>query len=350
MPEMNISTDKIDNLLQRLEVRSAPAERLSAQELLECTEVSDPEQVCPRPLVSVHVLTYNHEPWIAQAIESVVCQTCDFPFEVIIGEDGSSDGTRAVCLAYQRKYPGIIRVLFSEQNVGVRKNSFRVLQRARGEYLALLEGDDYWVDTHKLQKQVQVMRECPDAYLSVANTRVLNTTGNFGTPDGFIYHAYTQDHLLGLSTFQRHYLHTSTYFLSRKGLEALLKITEAFTWYDSIVAFCFSSLGPVPYVNEVVSVYRVTDQGIFTGASDEKRLKQEVYVDLVLSTLTGNPYFGQRFSWHAAQLMKCRSWSFFKRVRKGFFLLTHWIGPLTLRMAFDLFRGLFCPWLTLTRR
>src|ERR1017187_10207934 len=95
------------------------------------------------PKVSVLMITYNHEKYIAQAIESVLMQKTNFPFELVIGEDCSTDGTGAIVAEYSRKYPEIIRAHLRERNLGALEN-FRALFRAcRGKYLALLEGDDY---------------------------------------------------------------------------------------------------------------------------------------------------------------------------------------------------------------
>ena len=124
-----------------------------------CIETSDPDKLCKNPVVSVHMITYNHEPYIRQAIEGVMMQETDFEFELIIGEDCSQDKTREICFKYQKKYPDRIRVLWWHENVSkLGGNSRRVCARSRGEFIAFCEGDDYWTDPLKLQKQVDVMR------------------------------------------------------------------------------------------------------------------------------------------------------------------------------------------------
>ena len=117
------------------------------------------------PLVSVKTLTYNHAPYIAQAIEGVLQQKTNFPFELVIGEDCSTDGTREIVFEYQKKYPDIIRVITSEQNVGARMNGYRTEKACRGKYVAYCEGDDYWHCPDKLQKQVDYMESHPECAL-----------------------------------------------------------------------------------------------------------------------------------------------------------------------------------------
>lgn len=125
-------------------------------------EISNPAALSKNPLVSVKMITYNHEPYIAQAIEGVIMQETDFPIELIIGEDCSTDRTREIVLDYQKKHPDIIRVITSEKNVGMQKNSFRTNKACRGKYIAICEGDDYWIDPLKLRKQVDFLEANSD--------------------------------------------------------------------------------------------------------------------------------------------------------------------------------------------
>ena len=107
-----------------------------------------------KPLVSIASITYNHEKFIAQAIDSFLMQETDFDFEIIIGEDCSTDDTLKIIKEYKAKYPDIIKLITSESNVGMMTNFIRTLEACSGKYIALCEGDDYWTDTLKLQKQV----------------------------------------------------------------------------------------------------------------------------------------------------------------------------------------------------
>jgi glycosyltransferase involved in cell wall biosynthesis len=117
------------------------------------------------PLVSVHMITYNHAPYIAQAIECVLAQKTDFPFELIIGEDCSTDGTREIVFDYAKRHPDIIRVITSDKNVGMKANSFRTTQAGRGRYIAYCEGDDYWHRDDKLQLQAEYLEAHSDCGL-----------------------------------------------------------------------------------------------------------------------------------------------------------------------------------------
>lgn len=109
------------------------------------------------PKVSVLMITYNHEKYIAQAIESALMQELDAPYEIVIGEDCSIDNTLAICENFARQYPNKIRLLHRETNLGMMNNFVATLNACKGEYIALLEGDDYWTVADKLACQVEFL-------------------------------------------------------------------------------------------------------------------------------------------------------------------------------------------------
>lgn len=118
-------------------------------------------KACPGPLASVSMIAYNAETYIADALESVLRQKTDFPFEIVIGEDCSTDITRSICEAYTQKYPQIIRLLPSETNHGITGNAARTLKECKGKYIAICDGDDLWTDPNKLQNQVGFLEKNP---------------------------------------------------------------------------------------------------------------------------------------------------------------------------------------------
>lgn len=113
------------------------------------------------PLVSVIMLTYNHKPFVKQAIESVLMQKVNFNYELLIGDDCSTDGTIDILQEYANLYPNQVKLFLSEENQGITKNSYRLYKKALGKYLASCEGDDYWVDENKLQIQVDFLENNP---------------------------------------------------------------------------------------------------------------------------------------------------------------------------------------------
>lgn len=114
------------------------------------------------PSVSVIIITYNHEKYIGQALESVLNQKTDFPFEVWVGDDASTDATPRIVHTYQEQWQDKLHVIFRKENTGASANLYDLLQHAAAPYIAFLEGDDYWLDGKKLQKQYDFLTSHPE--------------------------------------------------------------------------------------------------------------------------------------------------------------------------------------------
>ncbi len=121
-----------------------------------------------RIAVSVICVTYNHEKYIREALDSILMQQTDFEFEIRIGEDCSTDGTRDILKEYEKKYPGRFHMYYREKNLGATKNEYELFMDARGKYIAALELDDIWTDPLKLQKQFDFM-ESNEEYIGVSH-------------------------------------------------------------------------------------------------------------------------------------------------------------------------------------
>ncbi len=133
------------------------------------------------PMVSVCCITYNHEKYIEQALDGVLMQETTFPFELIVHDDASTDRTPKILQKYAEKYPEIIRIILQAENqfskAGLITLRF-VFPRARGKYIALCEGDDFWVDKMKLDKQVRFLEENPEYVITYTDCRPFDEKGD----------------------------------------------------------------------------------------------------------------------------------------------------------------------------
>lgn len=111
--------------------------------------------------VSACIITYNHEFFIRECLEGAINQKVNFEYEIVIGEDFSSDKTKQICIEYAEKYPNLIKFLSREKNLGMSTNWVNTIQNCEGKYIAICEGDDYWSDLSKLQKQVDILEANP---------------------------------------------------------------------------------------------------------------------------------------------------------------------------------------------
>ena len=139
-------------------------------------------------MTAVCIATYNHEAYIAQAIESVLAQQCDEPLRIYIGDDASTDGTAAVCERYARQ-DGRIVYMRQAENIGLTANTLALYRRIMAdgcEYIAMLDGDDYWTDPHKLQMQTEYLRTHPETGFVHTGGRTLSGSGTwtFGQREG----------------------------------------------------------------------------------------------------------------------------------------------------------------------
>lgn len=131
------------------------------------------------PMVSVCIPAYNQERYIRQCLEGVMMQQTNFSFEVIIGEDCSTDNTRSIVKEFEMRYPGIIKPIYHEKNVGPQRNAYEYCwPKLTGKYIAVCEGDDYWTDPGKLQKQVNFLEQHNDFVLCFHEVRTVDENNN----------------------------------------------------------------------------------------------------------------------------------------------------------------------------
>lgn len=140
--------------------------------------MNDKRERCDeKPLVSVILIAYNQRRYIRQAIESVLAQETSFSYELLIGDDASDDGTSDIVAEYAQAYPDRVRAFIRPENLGAARNAVLLLQQARGEFIASLEGDDYWIDPQKLEKQAAFLRESPGFIGCTSRIRCVDENG-----------------------------------------------------------------------------------------------------------------------------------------------------------------------------
>lgn len=226
------------------------------------------------PLASVLMLAFDHEAYIKEAIESVLSQKCDFPFELIIGEDRSRDKTRAICEDYQRRFPDKVRLIVSDENVGMHRNFARIWHRARGKYVAFLEGDDYWTDPEKLAKQIRLMEANPDFSMCGAYTEIIKqdeagvwkAEGRVGP--GVEKTSYLFEDLIPAYTF-----HFSSVMVRKEIVKFPRWLWDVYCGDRPLYLLC-TEHGPAGFIPEVMSVYRHHTGGIWFPLSWKEKAER----------------------------------------------------------------------------
>lgn len=232
-------------------------------------EVSAPKMLPANPLVSVHMVTYNHEPYIAEAIEGVIAQKADFPIELIIGEDCSTDNTRAIVLEYQQRYPLLLRVLLPSRNVGAQANFEEVARACRGKYVATCEGDDYWLSPSKLQAQVDILESNPNvsavfgAYAICrrrSDRKGWHCDMHRPVPYNIAVHELRGD-IYGQCLAHQGELKLLTAMFRKDVMDALYRKGipfEEFKFTDSMLLLQAAAMGEIERLDDVVAAYRLS--------------------------------------------------------------------------------------------
>lgn len=213
------------------------------------------------PKVSVCMITYNHEPYIAQAIEGVLMQETDFPYELVIGEDCSTDNTRKICEDYAKRFPDKIRLLESVSNLGIVPNLLRTIEHSKGIYIAFCEGDDYWIAKDKLLRQVAFLESnrnfsgvCSAARRLYQQTASMENDRLFGTLSEGASLDLTPKELI--SDFM---VYTPSMMI-RKSCLSHEKL-KGLSFADKFIQLLVSSRGPMRYFNRLEVVYRIHPGG-----------------------------------------------------------------------------------------
>ncbi|MGI4873438.1 MAG: glycosyltransferase family 2 protein [Janthinobacterium lividum] len=220
------------------------------------------------PLVSVMMVTYNQEAYVEAALDSILAQEVNFSYEIVIGEDYSTDRTREILQRYEQTHIGQIRVLWHEKNLGVSHNWEATMHQCRGTYVALLEGDDYWTSPQKLQKQVDFLEENSDFSFCFHNALVLYEGGEVPPAS----HLMTQEKKPEFTLFdvtREWHVATGSVVYRRALLPDLPAWIHQSVVVDLPLLATLASRGRVGFLNEEMSVYRVNAGGVTQTAKKE---------------------------------------------------------------------------------
>ena len=221
--------------------------------------------------VSVVVVTYNHAAYIDTALRSVCEQTTDFDFEIVISEDASTDGTREIVQGWQEQLPDKIRLILSPENVRSNQVVARAFAAARGDYIALLDGDDYWTSSDKLQRQVEVLDFNPNLSLSFTNAKIV---GDSGAPAGTPWTSPTLKTRLTIAD-----LWDGNPFATCGSLFRRSCVAQIPEWYDGFfpvtdwpLYILFAEQGDIAYLPDMMGAYRLHAGGLYSAQSRRDKL------------------------------------------------------------------------------
>jgi glycosyltransferase involved in cell wall biosynthesis len=217
----------------------------------------------PRPQVSVLTITHNQEDFVAETVTSVMTQETDFDYELVIGDDASTDGTRDLLVTLGAQYPRRIHLLFADTRLGPLHNFARTYRKCRGQYLATVDGDDYWTDAYKLQRQVDLLEARPEHAMCFHSAYIVR---NDQTPSASVFRPHKIKPEYDVNDILEYNFIATCSPMYRKGLyESLPDWYFSTPVYDWPLDVLYAMRGTIGYIDEPMAAYRQHTGGIYSG-------------------------------------------------------------------------------------
>lgn len=218
-----------------------------------------------KPILTVCVITYNHSQYIRECLDTILMQQVDFTWQIVVADDNSTDGTREILQEYKAKYPDLIHLILQKKNVGPEQNWFDLLAHPRSKYMLYSEGDDYFTDSTKLQKQVDFLEANPGYALCFHPVEV--TFEQKGQKD-YVYPKSTEDKDFTLGELlNQNYIQTNSAMFRRQDYSKIPRGIIPGDWYLHLM---HARIGRIGFLPDVMSVYRRHVGGAWWGAVDKE--------------------------------------------------------------------------------
>ena len=234
------------------------------------------------PSVSICIITYNHVRFIEKSIKSVLLQKTDFDWELIIADDFSNDGTREILYKYKKEHPNKINLIIRDKHVGPCKNFEELILSAKNDYIAYLEGDDYWHDKLKIQNQVSFMQKSPECAMSFTSAIV----NNLKTKTKKYRNRYNVNKKF---TFKKvlflggGFYPSSSLVYKTKLMQNNIKFISSHSTGDYSLALVASHYGTINYLNFCSTTYNVHDKSMTNSDYDKAYILKKYYNDMNLN-------------------------------------------------------------------
>ena len=274
----------------------------------------------PQPLVSITCLAYNHEKYIRDCLEGFLFQKTNFPFEVLVHDDASTDTTPVILKEYAAKYPDIIKPILRETNLhsvpGHRSLNLINLDRAQGKYVAMCEGDDFWCSPYKLQKQFDFMEAHPDYSICACGIYYLNHLHKSYTPQGFPAEEWPlpQDIACKRIFFNDHPLHTPAVFFRMDALRAIQDLFQRdilnAPMGDTQLFYHLATQGLVGYIRERMATYRqhASSSSSYNDPERARRFAQRsLEAHIRIANLNNHPDWAEEYGKSTAETINAIS-------------------------------------------
>lgn len=248
-----------------------------------------------KPKVTACLITYNQLPFIKDAFEGLSKQKAEtFDLQILISDDNSTDGTAAQLAEFTRSHTSNLQIdlLLADSNLGMHANWEKALESCTGDYVAIVEGDDYWLNDDKLQKQVNLLERNPNAVACFTNAKVMAADGTFNQYD--YVDRYANDlHAEEFFSLNLNPIPTCTVVFRRSAFNGFPKAYFESPFADWILHSLLMMKGHYVFLNETTSVYRQHQGGVWTGIAQEKQLVNKLKALKAIRQIVGEKYYAQ---------------------------------------------------------
>lgn len=277
--------------------------------------------------VSVCMTAYNQEQYVKDAIEGVIYQATNFPYELVIGEDNSTDGTLAICEDYQRRHPKMIRVHHRTHNLGPARNQAETWASCQGEYVAMLDGDDLWCSPLKLQTQAMFLDRNPAFSMCFTRCGLLSDKPN--RHDRWPYRPNLKP-VLTTSDILRHNLIANCSVMYRRAFAEYPEWVKELPYCDVVLHSLHSLDGPIGYIPAEMATYRLHEGSHFEAMPFFNRVEYSIELYAALANHLPQPWSAEAMQ----MLLMMRLGLGVKRAKDG--VATFRTLPFKYRLTFPL--------------
>jgi len=238
------------------------------------------------PIVSVCITAYNIDKYVRRAIDSVLSQITDFDYEIVIGEDKGSDETSNILKEYSLLYPNRFRIIFNETNLGMMPNFIKTLESCKGKYIAVLDGDDYWINKNKLQTQYNILETNPEAALCWHDSLIVDSSEKQISTFSERFKGRDYHSSFDLFTVIKWKVLGATSSIFFRNVISPFPIwSKSLYGTEALLFFRCKQIGELIYLPEILSAYRIHNSSMEGSFNRISKAKRNINEEKILSSV-----------------------------------------------------------------
>ena len=239
-------------------------------------------------LVDVLIITYNQENYIEKCVMSAINQKTNFKYRILVGEDCSTDKTKDILKIIENKYPNRLKIIYNKKNIGANDNFNHLLKLSNSKYIAVLDGDDYWIDQNKLQMQYEYMEKNPNCIICHTRTKVVDFQGN---DLGYSYPIKRTKSKSDIKDqLKRNLISNLTAFYRNNYVNKIPNYAKKHYATDWIIYILLAQYGTIDFIDYITAAYRINEKGAMKSTNDIDKIKTKIKMYILLKNKLSKKY------------------------------------------------------------